>query len=104
MSKNTAPIYIDLNQCIGSPNATQRIKTIAPYLQKAREYFKIYTKDDILIDVDSDTEDSELTEEQITERKRRATSLRNIMNHFYSDSLPELSSFNPKEYDTFKKD
>jgi hypothetical protein len=104
MSNNTnnkAPIYIDLNQCIGAPDSIQRIKNIAPYLQKAREYFKIYTKDDILLDVDSDTEDSELNEEQIVERKRRATSLKNVLDQFNSGSLPDLSSFNPKDYDTY---
>ena len=90
---------IDINNCITSPNTIQRIKTIFPYLEKAKKYFKIYTKDDILLDIDSDTEDSELTKEQLFERKRRGRCLRNILFQYHSDSLPDLGSFNPKDYE-----
>jgi hypothetical protein len=84
---------------ITSPNTIQRIKTIFPYLEKTKKYFKIYTKDDILIDIDSDTEDSDLTNEQLFERNRRATCLRNIMKELHNNTLPDLESFNPQDYD-----
>ncbi len=80
-----------------SEETKKRITTISGYLNKLREHLNVDTPSDILKDVYSDTEDDELTEEQIIERKRRQKACSLLMYKFRTNSLPPIEEFDPKD-------
>ncbi len=80
-----------------SDKTLNRVSNIMKYLTKLRDYLKIDTPSDILKDIYSDTEDDELTDEQLNERKKREKACKILMQKFFNKELPSIEEFNPKD-------
>lgn len=82
---------------ITSEETFNRVSNMMNYLNKVRDYLKIDTPSDILKDIDSDTEDEQLTIEQLEERKRRVKVCKLLMEKLLNKELPPIDKFDPKD-------